>query len=252
MQIRYVRVYSMDVKLIGSIETTIHQTIAPGFYTINNKIDAPWILGFMEQETGTIYIEGTDHILKYDAKDEEYWLKSPEDHFRTPDTSSNEDTSSEDTGSSSFFLFDEDDNSIPQIKRIEGDTLETVNGFRTRKWTTTISGSKQELIIEEWFVDEIPLLDISDSLRLNILGKLNPYKDIKDFIKFKFSSDTFIEEADSNSTIEPLEGRIVKAKAVMNEGFMKSMSFEIRELYAVPFDSLSFSIPEEYERIKNE
>ena len=74
----------------------------------------------------------------------------------------------------------------------------------------------------------------------------------KDFIKFKFSSDTFIELADSNSTIEPLEGRIVKAKAVVKEGFMKSMSFEIRELYAVPFDSLSFSIPEDYEQIKNE
>ncbi len=33
---------------------------------------------------------------------------------------------------------------------------------------------------------------------------------------------------------------------------IKSMNFEIRELYAVPFDSLSFSIPEDYEKIKNE
>ena len=71
-------------------------------------------------------------------------------------------------------------------------------------------------------------------------------------IKFKFSSDNLIEEADSNSTIQPLKGRIVKAKAVMNEGFTKSMSFEIRELYAMPFDASPFSIPKEYEQIKNE
>lgn len=201
-----------------------------------------------------ILIEGTDHILKYDTKDEEYWLESPEDQYWAPKTSSNADTTSVDTDSSSTFLFgiDEDDNSIPQIKRIKGDTLENVNGFRARKWTTTFSGSKHKTVIEEWLVDELPLLDISDSLKNDIIGKFNPYKDKKDLIKFKFSSDNLIEEADSNSTIQPLEGRIVRAKAVMNEGFMKSMSFEIRELYAMPFDASSFSIPKEYEQIKNE
>ena len=81
---------------------------------------------------------------------------------------------------------------------------------------------------------------------------LNPYKDKKDFIKFKFSSDTIIEKADSNSTIESLNGRIMKAKLHQIYAPIKSMNFEIRELYAVPFDSLSFSIPEDYEKIKNE
>ena len=246
MQIRYARVHSMDIKVIGSIETTTDQTTAPGFFTTNMKFDAPWMLGFMEWETGTIMIEGKDHILKYDAKDEEYWLVSPEDHF-APDTNSNNRRRSGYIDWQNLFL---DDMSNPQIKRIEGDALETVNGYRARKWTTTISGSKLELVIEEWIADEIPLLDIFDSLRIDISGALNPYKDKKDFIKFKFSSDTIIEKADSNSTIEPLNGRIIKAKLDKIGPYIKSMNFEIRELYAVPFDSLSFSIPEDYEQIK--
>ena len=247
MQIRYARVHSVDMRFIGSIETTTDQTTAPGFFTTNMKFDAPWMLGFMEWETGTIMIEGKDHILKYDAKDEEYWLVSPEDHF-APDTNSNNRRRSGDTDWLPNFF--EDDTSNPQIKRIEGDAPETVNGYRTRKWTTTISGEKLELVIEEWIADEIPLLDIFDSLRIDISGALNPYKDKKDFIKFKFSSDTIIEKADSNSTIEPLNGRIIKAKLDKIGPYINSMNFEIRELYAVPFDSLSFSIPEDYEQIK--
>ena len=247
MQIRYARVHSVDMKFIGSIETTTDQTTAPGFFTTNMKFDAPWMLGFMEWETGTIMIEGKDHILKFDAKDEEYWLVSPEDHF-APDTNSNNRRRSGYIDWQNLFL---DDMSNPQIKRIEGDALETVNGYRARKWTTTISGSKLELVIEEWIADEIPLLDIFDSLRIDISGALNPYKDKKDFIKFKFSSDTIIEKADSNSTIEPLNGRIIKAKLDKIGPYINSMNFEIRELYAVPFDSLSFSIPEDYEQIKD-
>ena len=63
MQIRYARVHSVDMRFIGSIETTTDQTTAPGFFTTNMKIDAPWMLGFMEWEIGTIMIEGKDHIL---------------------------------------------------------------------------------------------------------------------------------------------------------------------------------------------
>ena len=247
MQIRYARVHSMDMKVIGSIETTTDQTTAQGFYTTNMKIDAPWMLGFMERETGTIMIEGKDHILKYDAKDEEYWLVSPEDHF-APDTNSNNRRRSGYIDWQNLFL---DDMSNPQIKRIESDAPEIVNGYRTRKWTTTISGEKLELVIEEWIADEIPLLDIFDSLRIDISGAFNPYKDKKDFIKFKFSSDLIINELDTNSTIIPLNGRIIKAKLDKIGPYIKSMNFEIRELYAVPFDSLSFSIPEDYEQIKD-
>ena len=249
MQIRYAIVHSMDVKLIGSTEIITDRTTAPGFFTENIKFDAPWMLGFMESETGTIMIEEKGHILEYDAKDEEYWLVSPEDYFASDTNSNNGRRSGVIDWLPSFF---EDDTSNPQIKRIESDAPEIVNGYKTRKWTTTISGEKRELVIEEWIADEIPLLDIFDSLRIDVSGALNPYKDKNDYIEFKFSSDTFIEKADSNSTIESLNGRIMKAKLHQIYAPIKSMNFEIRELYAVPFDSLSFSIPEDYEKINNE
>ena len=249
MQIRYAIVHSMDVKLIGSTEIITDRTTAPGFFTENIKFDAPWMLGFMESETGTIMIEEKDYILEYDAKGEEYWLVSPEDYFASDTNSNNGRRSGVINWLPSFF---EDDTSNPQIKRIESDAPEIVNGYKTRKWTTTISGEKRELVIEEWIADEILLLDIFDSLRIDVSGALNPYKDKNDYIEFKFSSDTFIEKADSNSTIESLNGRIMKAKLHQIYAPIKSMNFEIRELYAVPFDSLSFSIPEDYEKIKNE
>ena len=249
MQIRYAIVHSMDVKLIGSTEIITDRTTAPGFFTENIKFDAPWMLGFMESETGTIMIEEKDYILEYDAKVEEYWLVSPEDYFASDTNSNNGRRSGVIDWLPSFF---EDDTSNPQIKRIESDAPEIVNGYKTRKWTTTISGEKRELVIEEWIADEIPLLDIFDSLRIDVSGALNPYKDKNDYIEFKFSSDAFIEKADSNSTIESLNGRIMKAKLHQIYAPIKSMNFEIRELYAVPFDSLSFSIPEDYEKIKNE
>ena len=249
MQIRYAIVHSMDVKLIGSTEIITDRTTAPGFFTENIKFDAPWMLGFMESETGTIMIKEKDYILEYDAKSEEYWLVSPEDYFASDTNSNNGRRSGVIDWLPSFF---EDDTSNPQIKRIESDAPEIVNGYKTRKWTTTISGEKRELVIEEWIADEIPLLDIFDSLRIDVSGALNPYKDKNDYIEFKFSSYTFIEKADSNSTIESLNGRIMKAKLHQIYAPIKSMNFEIRELYAVPFDSLSFSIPEDYEKIKNE
>ena len=117
MQIRYAIVHSMDMKFIGSTEMITDQTTAPGFFTTNMKIDA---LGFMEWESGTIMIEGKDHILKYDAKDEEYWLVSPEDHF-APDTNSNFKIKSSNrrrSGYTDFFHFLKDDFPNPQIKRI--------------------------------------------------------------------------------------------------------------------------------------
>jgi hypothetical protein len=40
IQIRYVKVYSMDLKVIGSFETTFDQIAAPGFIRIHSKLDA--------------------------------------------------------------------------------------------------------------------------------------------------------------------------------------------------------------------
>ena len=66
------------------------------------------------------------------------------------------------------------------------------------------------------------------------------------------SSNDFIKDIDSTSFIDAIDGDIVKAKLVVesDNAWVKAMEFEIRELYTVPFDALSFAIPEDYERVE--
>jgi hypothetical protein len=70
----------------------------------------------------------------------------------------------------------------------------------------------------------------------------------------KFSSHDFIKGVDSTYTFEPSNESMVLAKLLVDSdnSWIQSASFEIRELYTVPFDASSFTIPEEYERIEIE
>ena len=76
--------------------------------------------------------------------------------------------------------------------------------------------------------------------------------DFEDFTNKKVSSRDFIKQVDSTYSLEPSNESIVLAKLLVDSdnSWIQSASFEIRELYAVPFDALSFAIPEEYERIQ--
>ena len=90
MQVRIVGVLRMDVPVMGPIEMTFDKITAPGFFRLDEKVDAKrtYASWFIDSETGEIMIEGTDHILMYDKEDKEYWLESPENYFKEPDTSS--------------------------------------------------------------------------------------------------------------------------------------------------------------------
>ncbi len=265
MQINYTTVFSVDTKLIGSVETTFERIVAPGYAKVIMKIDAKkWLPStFFDREEGTIIITSVDHILKFDTNEEEYWLVNPEDYFKKTNRKEKDDDSS--NPFAELFLdvteyFDEDDKPIKRkIERISSDLIESANGFKAKKWTTSIefiSSTRSKnlgFIFEEWIVDDLPLQDTFHSLLHGVKAGLNPLKDQEDELKFKFSSDDFVKSADSTSTLEPLEGYIVKAKAVLEDHwFFKSMSFEISELYTIPFEVSFFIIPEEYERIQKE
>ena len=73
-------------------------------------------------------------------------------------------------------LFDTSNGKII-IQREKAVQLESINGFRAKKWTTTIQNSKQKLIFEEWLVQQLSLKDTFDSLKLDIMGSLNPNKE---------------------------------------------------------------------------
>ena len=243
----------MDVPVLGPFIVTFDQTVAPGFLKAEEKIEAErfYARWLMNGETGEIMINGTEKILKYDKDEEEYWLQSPEDYFKAPDTSS------EDTKSFSFSISsdDDEDDAPPNFTRTGGKEIELVHGFRTKKWITTISFSEKKMVFEEWFVDKLPLIKLSDSLELAIKTKFNPDQDTVELEQFDFSSNIFIREMDSLTTLEPIPGHAVKINFLVYEESddpKMAVGFEILELYAEPVDTGYFVIPEIYERIEND
>ena len=256
MQIKYVTEFSWDAKVIGEVIIENEEYIAQGFYKMNSKMyPKSWVLRRMFNENdGEIMIRGEKNILKYNSKDKEYWLINIDEYFNK----GKKDTVSQSPISRSLFFSIIFENLIDStvdefiIKREKGSQLENINGFRAKKWTTTIQSSKQKLLFEEWLVKELSLKDTLDSLKLDIMGSFNSNKD-QSRISNMFSSEDFIRSADSTAVVDSLEGRIVQAKMQIEHEFFKSMSFEIKELYTVSFNASSFTIPEAYKRIeKNE
>ena len=243
----------MDVPLFGPFKMIFNQTVAPGFLKAEEKIEAErfyarWLIN---GETGEIMIDGTEKILKYDKDNEEYWLQSPEEYFKAPDTSS------DDTKSISFSISsdDDEDDTPPKFTRTGGKEIEFLHGFRTKKWITTISFSEKKMVFEEWFVDKLPLMKLSDSLESAIKSKFNPGQDTVELEQFDFSSNIFIRGMDSLITLEPIPGHAVKINFLVYEDSNDPtmvVDFEILELYAEPVDTGYFVIPEVYERVRKD
>ena len=257
MQVRYVSAYSFDAKWAGEFEIVMDQIRAPGYYRSNEKFSPKkWIFRWYYTEEGSIEIAGTDNRLGYNAKSKEYWIEPPENHesIKEEEATTSELEENKKNREQPFInnlltsfnesIFDGDE-SKPLINRLMSDSLEDVNGFRAKKWTTTISTTETKMIIEEWMVDNLLLKDTFYSYYIGSdeLGD----KEIP-----SISSNDFIKDIDSTSSINNIECDIVKAKLVVesDNAWVKSMEFEIRELYTIPFDASSFAIPEDYERVE--
>ena len=257
MQVRYVSAYSFDAKWVGEFEIVMDQIRAPGYYRSNDKFSPKkWIFRWYYAEEGSIEIAGTDNRLGYNAKSKEYWIEPPENHesIKEEEATTSELEENKKNREQPFInnlltsfnesIFDGDE-SKPLINRLMSDSLEDVNGFRAKKWTTTISTNETKMIIEEWMVDNLLLKDTFYSyyIQSDELGD----KEIP-----SISSNDFIKDIDSTSSINNIDGDIVKAKLVVesDNAWVKSMEFEIRELYTIPFDASSFAIPEDYERVE--
>lgn len=251
-QVRIVNKMQMEIPVVGHVTFTRDQTVAPGFLRSEEKIEAKrfYARWLMNGETGEIMIEGTEKILKYDKEEEEYWLQSPEDYFKKPDSSS------ENSKSFSFSLSsDEKDDTPPKITRTGGKKIEFLHGFRTKKWITTISVAEKKMVFEEWYVNNLPLMKLSDSLESAIKTKFNPNSEPVEVELFEFSSNIFISEMDTLATLEPIPGHAVKINFLIYEDDDDpkiGMGFEILELYAEPVDTSYFVIPESFERVEKE
>tara|TARA_A100000164_G_scaffold379856_1_gene425420 strand:- start:1136 stop:2050 length:915 start_codon:yes stop_codon:yes gene_type:complete len=282
MQVKYVVAYTIDVDWGGEIETVSEITAAPGYGKFNGQLNPKrWIFRIFGGQRGFIKVPGTENFLGYNVKRKRYWVTPPgedplfadmnwgdESGKEVEEKKDNEDvsvtikTEEEDSntqkgGKKYWFIkiandIFKDDDAPPRIERTLNESIEEINGFRTKKWTTTISTKNNKMIIEEWVVDELPL---RDSLYAYISSISEENNELINFIdSVKFSSQDFILGVDSSYTIKKSDEIIVMAKMGIdsNNGWVQSALFEIRELYALSFDPLTFTIPEDFERIEIE
>ena len=282
MQVKYVVMYTVDIDWGGEIETVSEITAAPGYGKFHGQLNPKrWIFRLFGGQRGFIKVPGTENFLGYNVKRKRYWVtplgedplfadmnwvdesdeevegkKDAEDVSVTVKTEE-EDSNTQKSGKESWFIkiandIFKDDDASPRIERTLNESIEEINGFRTKKWTTTISTKKNKMIIEEWVVDELPL---RDSLYAYISSTSEENNEFINFIdSIKFSSRDFILGVDSSYTIKKSDEIIVMAKLGIdsNNGWVQSALFEIRELYALSFDPLTFTIPEDFERIEIE
>jgi len=249
LQITILMTMKMNVPVVGPIKITYDQTVAPGFYKSEEKTEAErflfrWIGGDI---TGEIMIAGTDKIIKYDAGDEEYWLETPEEYF----AENKPNTSNDKKKSYSFSFSSDDDDSPPKITRTGSEGIETIHGYRTHKWITTVTSADKKIIIEEWFVDKLPLLNLHDSLKMEMMSLFNPDTVESSKERFEFNSNILLAKMDTLHTLEPLIGRSVKTNFLLydeDDDPEFTMEFEILELYAESVDTAFFTIPEQFNK----
>jgi len=282
MQVKYVVAYTIDVDWGGEIETVSEITAAPGYGKFNGQLNPKrWIFRIFGGQRGMIKVPGTENVMGYNAKRKTYWVtplgedplfadtnlgdESDEEAEEKEDTeevsvtigTEEEGSNTQKFGRKYWFIkisndIFKNDDATPSIGRNLNDGIEEINGFRTKKWTTTISTETNNMIIEEWVVDELPL---RDSLYAYIASTSEANNElINNIDRVKFSSQDFILGVDSSYTIKKLDKIIVMAKLTIdsNNGWVQSAIFEIRELYAMPFEPLSYTIPEDFERIEIE
>ena len=282
MQVKYVVAYTIDVDWGGEIETVSEITAAPGYGKFHGQLNPKrWIFRIFGGQRGIIKVPGTENFLGYNAKRKTYWVTPPGEDplfadMNWGDESDEETEEKEDTeedsvtiktkeegsntqrGGKEYWFFKiandifKDDDASPRIERKMNEGIEEINGFRTKKWATTISTKNNKMIIEEWVVSELPL---RDSLYAYIASTSEDNNElINDIDRVKFSSQDFISGVDSSYTIKKSDEIIVMAKLAIDSdnGWVQSALFEIRELYALPFDPITFTIPEDFERIEIE
>ena len=282
MQVKYVVAYTVDIDWGGEIETVSEITAAPGYGKFHGQLNPKrWIFRLFGGQRGFIKVPGTENFLGYNVKRKRYWVTPPgedplfadmnwgdesdeetEEKKDTEDVSvtiktEEEDSNTQKGGKEYWFIkiandIFKDDDASPKIERTLNESTEEINGFRTKKWTTTISTKKNKMIIEEWVVDELPLRDSLYAYIASTSEENNEF--INDINSIKFSSQDFILGVDSTYTKKKLDEIIVMAKLAIdsNNGLVQSAHFEIRELYALSFDPLTFTIPEDFERIELE
>ena len=231
----------------NKIETTNIETRFFGFIA--------GLVSDIKDTTGTlINEEGQD--WDYNVNDKKYWIPSDENE----ETSENGDEKSKKI---EYTIGSDDeaseDYSIISVSRLAHDKMESIHGFKTKKWTTTLEFSEFKWVIDEWSVKELSLLRLADSLNRQVLisqGINDTLIAISSYGSGLSNNEMILGATKLDSVykangIPPITGEIIKGdvKKVEKGDDDPKMSFgiEMVELYAESYDEKRFVIPLDYE-----
>ena len=209
----------------------------------------------LEDTTGTL-VDEKGQAWNYNINDKEYWKPSE----ATEEATENGDekprkiqfTIGSDGESSSDY-------NIISVSRIGNDKIETIHGFRTNKWTTTLEFSEFKWVIDEWSVEELSVLHLADSLNKQVLLRQGVSDTLIAISKYGsgLSNNEMILGATNLDSIYQVHG-IAQISGEIIKGNVKkiekgeddptvSFGIEMVELYVEDYDEKRFLIPDDYE-----
>ena len=209
----------------------------------------------LEDTTGTL-VDEKGQAWNYNINDKEYWKPSE----ATEEATENGDekprkiqfTIGSDGESSSDY-------NIISVSRIGNDKIETIHGFRTNKWTTTLEFSEFKWIVDEWSVDELSVLHLADSLNKQVLIRQGVSDTLIAISKYGSGLSnnemllgiTNLDSIYQVHAIAQIPGEIVKGNVKKFEKGEDdptvSFGIEMVELYVEDYDEKRFLIPDDFE-----
>jgi hypothetical protein len=150
------------------------------------------------------------------------------------------------------------DNDIISVVRVGYDVLESVHGFRAKKYTTTFETFESKIEIDEWAVKELSLLRLADSLNKEILlivGSPDSIISASTYGAGLSNNEMVLGSSKLDSImlaygIMPIEGAIIKGDVKLrgkkNEASDVAFGTEIIELYAENYNAKVFNFDDGY------
>ena len=134
----------------------------------------------------------------------------------------------------------------PTIERTVSSAYEMVNGFKCKKITTRISRDGGYMQMQEWITPDTSFFIFVNNIEKNVVESYDG-----SYSKTPSSND-WVSRIDPDRNFEIISGEVVKNTMEMldEEGETSfSMDMEILSVKRVPYDSLKFTLPEEFKLV---
>ena len=213
------------------------------------------IFGFIANLISNIS-DTTGHLIMANGKQWEYNTDKKE--YWSPEYFDEENKDNDDGSKEISFTIGDRENDIIYVSRVGYDDLESIHGFRAKKYTTTFETLENKIEIDEWAVRELPLLRLADSLNKEILlmiGSPDSVISASTYGAGLSNNEMVLGSSNLDSImlvydIVPITGEIIKGdvrlRGKKNDESDVTFGTEIIELYAQNYNSKRFSIGIEY------